>query len=129
MSARQRAVIAASLVSIVFAVPHVVEDFEEGLAARVGLTTPALACLLGVFLAVQVLGLIFVAAGRRSGWAITVAVGVIWVVGAFIEHGRALAAGSFRSGAPSVVWVLGLVFAQAAAAIIAWSELHRRQRG
>lgn len=127
MSPRQRAVIAASLVSLVFAVPHVVEDFEDGLAARLGLTTPALACLLGMFLALQVLGLVLLATSHRSGWAITMAIGVIWVVGAVVEHGRALAVGGFRRGAPSVVWLVGLVGGQVAAAIIAWSGLRRRR--
>lgn len=114
-----RPTIAASLLSLPFLLPHVVEDFAHGIAGRVGLDTGTGAFLVGGFLGVQVLGLLLLAAGRRAGWVVTGAVGVVWVAGAVADHGPALLAGPFRTGAPSVVWVLGLVVTQGAAALLA----------
>lgn len=114
-------VIAVSLVSLPFIVPHVVEDFAEGIEARLGPCTGCGAFLLGGFLALQVLGLIFVGRGVRSGFAVTFWVGVIWVAGALAEHAPALLAGRFRAGATSVLWVVGLILTQAACAVLAAS--------
>lgn len=122
------ATVGASLASLPFVVPHVVEDFAEGIAARVGLSTGTTAFLLGGFLALQALGLVLVARERRLGWIVTFWVGVIWVAGALIDHGPALASGRFRSGAPSVAWVVGLVVTQMASAALAWLGWRRARR-
>jgi hypothetical protein len=41
---RQGWTIAAVLAGLPFILPHVLEDFAEGIARRVGLSTPAAAC-------------------------------------------------------------------------------------
>lgn len=128
VSAKRDLTTAISLVSLVFTVPHVLEDFEAGIAASVGLSSPALACLLGAFLAFQSLGLVRLGQGRQAGWALTLGVGIIWVAGAVIEHARALLAGGFRGGALSIVWVAGLILTQAMAAILAWSGLRQARK-
>lgn len=110
----------ASLASQPFILPHVVEDFAEGIAQRVGLSTGVGAFLLGGFLALQCLGLVWVGQGRRAGFAVTFWVGVIWVVGALLDHGPALMAGRFRNGTTSVLWVVGLIVTQAASSFLAW---------
>lgn len=110
---------ALSLASLPFILPHVVEDFAEGIAARAHLSTGAAASLLGAWLALQAVGLLLLAHRRRAGWAVTFCVGVVWVAGAAVEHGPAVLAGGFRSGA-SPVWLAGLVAMQAAAAALAW---------
>ncbi|MBI4636566.1 MAG: hypothetical protein HY727_09495 [Candidatus Rokubacteria bacterium] len=124
----RRWTIAASLASLPFVLPHVVEDFAEGTAQRFGLSTAAGAFLLGGFLALQSLGLILVGLRRREGFRITLWVGVIWVVGAVTDHGPAIVGGGFRSGAPSVLWVLGLVATQATAALLAWQGGRRLRK-
>ncbi len=116
----ERATIAASLASLPFILPHVVEDFGEGIAQRVGLSTGALAFLLGGWLALQSLGLVSIAAGRRAGWAISGVIGLVWSVVAVVDHGPAVVTGGFRSGALSVLWVAGLVVTQASTAALAW---------
>ncbi|HKB26440.1 MAG TPA: hypothetical protein VKG64_15500 [Methylomirabilota bacterium] len=112
--------IAASLAGLPFIVPHVVEDFGEGIAERVGLATPAAAFLLGLYLAGQMLGLVWVGRRRRAGRVVTFWASAIWTVVAVVDHGPAVLAGGFRSGALSVVWVVGLVASQATAAVLAW---------
>jgi len=117
--------ISISLVSLPFILPHVIEDFAEGIAQRVGLSPTVGAFLLGGFLGLQALGLVLVGQGRRAGFALTFCVGLVWVVGALVEHGRALLTGTFRTGPLSVLWVVGLIAAQATCAALAWKGLRR----
>lgn len=112
--------IAASLAGLPFVVPHVLEDFAEGVAPRVGLAPPVAAFLLGLYLAVQMLGLVLVARARRAGWVITLGASAFWAVVALADHGPAVLAGGWRSGALSVLWVAGLVLSQGTAAALAW---------
>lgn len=124
------AVIVASLLSLPFILPHVVEDFAEEITRRVGLSTAGGAFLLGSYLAVQSLGLILVAVGRRAGFVVTVWIGLIWVAGALLDHGPAVWSGQFRQGALSILWVVGLVLTQAlATALAAWGAWLRPGRG
>jgi hypothetical protein len=120
--------IAASLAGLPVILPHVLEDFAEGIAQRAGLPTSAGAFLLGGYLAVQGLGLVLLARDRRAGWIITFWTSAIWTVGAVADHGLAILAGGFRSGATSVAWVLGLVASQATAAGLAWRGWRCRRR-
>lgn len=122
-------VIALSLLGLPFILPHVIEDFAEEITRRVGLSTAGGAFLLGGYLALQALGLILIALGRRAGFVLTFWIGLIWVAGALVDHGPALLAGGFRSGMLSVLWVVGLVVTQtASAALAAWGAWGRRGR-
>lgn len=117
--------ISISLVSLPFILPHVIEDFAEGIAQRVGFSPTVGALLLGGFLALQSLGLVLVGQGRRAGFVLTFCVGLVWVVGALADHGRALLTGRFRTGPLSVLWVVGLIAAQATCAALGWKGLRR----
>ena len=120
--------IAASLAGLPFILPHVLEDFAEGSAQRAGLSTPAGAFLLGGYLAVQMWGLVLLARDRRAGWVIAFWTSAIWTMVAAVDHGPPILSGGFRSGAASVVWVLGLVASQAAAAALALRGWRRGSR-
>src|SRR3989441_9392307 len=112
---RREAAIFVSLAGLPFIVPHVVEDFAEGIAERVGLASGAAAFLLGGYLALQVWGIVGVGQGRRVGWVITFWASAVWTVVAVVDHGPAGLAGGFRSGALSGGWGLGLVLSQGTA--------------
>jgi hypothetical protein len=112
--------IAVSLAGLPFMVPHVIEDFAAGIAQRLGLSAAALAFLLGGWLALQSLGLVLVGQDRRIGWIGTFWMSLIWAVVAVADHGPAILAGGFRSGAVSVLWVVGLVASQGTTAALAW---------
>ncbi|MBI3625328.1 MAG: hypothetical protein HY215_04160 [Candidatus Rokubacteria bacterium] len=121
--------IAVSLASLLFIVPHVVEDFAEEITRRAGLSTASASFLLGGYLALQSLGLVLIALGKRSGFVLSFWIGLIWVAGAVLDHGPAVLRGGFRSGALSVLWVVGLVLTQSlSAALAAWEAWGRRGR-
>src|SRR2546429_7714780 len=98
---RRATTIGISLAGLPFIVPHVVEDFAEGLAQRVGLSTGVGAFLLGVYLALQVGGLVLIAQGRRVGWVITFWASAVWTVVAGVGHGPAGPARGFPGGGRS----------------------------
>src|SRR5260370_2339406 len=89
----------ASLAGLPFIVPHVVVDFGEGIAERVGLATPAAAFLLGLYLAGQMLGLVWVGRRRRAGRVVTFWASAIWTVVAVLAHAPPALARGFTIGA------------------------------
>ena len=122
---RTAVAIALSLASVPWLVPHVLEDFERGIAQRVGLPPDVGAALLGLGLAVQWLGLVLAARGRRAGLVITAIAGAVWTAGALWDHGPELYARGlgFRGSARSTLWVTGLMVTQALGFIFALGAL------
>lgn len=125
---RRDATIGVSLAGFPFIVPHVLEDFSEGLAHRVGLPTAVVAFLLGLYLALQILGLVWVGRRERPGFGLTGLTSGIWTVVALVDHGPDVLSGGFRSGASSLVWLGGLVLSQGTAAVLAWGGWWREER-
>jgi len=121
------AAIGCSLAGLPFLLPHVVEDFQLGIAQRAGLSTGMGAALLGAGFSVQILGLVLAGRGRRAGLAVTAVAGLVWALGALLDHGPEMWAEGldFRAGAVSSIWVLGLLASQALAASFALAALLR----
>jgi hypothetical protein len=119
---------ALSLAGLPFILPHVIEDFDRGIAQRVGLPPGVGAALLGAGLAVQMLGLLLAVRGARAGLVMTALAGAAWVVGALSEHGPELVATglAFRDGPLSALWVSGIICTQGAAALVALCAILRR---
>jgi hypothetical protein len=117
--------VAASLLSLPFLLPHVLEDFDRGIAERAGLSTGVAAALLGTGLAVQMLGLVLVGRGRWAGLVITAVAGIMWTAAAARDHGPEIFRYglAFRDSALSALWVLGLAAGQALAAVFALAAL------
>jgi hypothetical protein len=117
--------IALSLVSLPFLLPHVLEDFADGIAQRAGLSPGLAAALLGVGLALQMLGLILAGSGRRIGLAATALAGAVWTAGALWEHGGGLWTQGlgFRGSPLSALWLAGLILSQGFACLLALAVL------
>jgi len=117
--------IASSLSGLPFLLPHIVEDFERGIAQRVGLSAGMGAALLGAGLAVQFSALVLAGRGRRAGLIVTAVAGTVWTVGALWDHGPDLLARGlgFRESALSTLWVVGLMVTQTLAATFAVGAL------
>jgi len=122
--------VAWSVASFPFLLPHVVEDFGWGIADRAGLTADVGAALLGLGLAVQILGLILSGQGKRGGLVVVAVAGAVWTLGALWEHGMALLlfGFGFRGRPLSAIWALGLLLTQALACAFAVAALLRPWR-
>jgi len=119
--------IALSLGSLPFLLPHVLEDFERGIAERVGLAPGIGAAVLGAGLGVQFLAAVLAGRGWRGGLIVIALAGAVWTAGALWDHGPELLARGprFRDNALSALWVVGLVVTQALAALLALVALIR----
>src|SRR3989442_11756877 len=117
---RREAAIFVSLAGLPFIVPHVVEDFAEGIAERVGLASGAAAFLLGGYLALQVWGIVGVGQGRQVGWVITFWASAVWTVVAVVDHGAAGFPRGLPGGAPRRGRGGGLGCCQGPAASAVW---------
>jgi hypothetical protein len=122
--------VALSLASFPFLLPHVVEDFEWGIARRIGLPPGILAALLGFGLAAQVLGVALAAQGRAAGLGIIATAGAVWTFGGLWDHGLPLLLFGlgFRGHLLSALWALGLIVTQALAAASALAGLRAMLR-
>ena len=123
--------VALSIVSFPFLLPHVVEDFHWGIADRIGVPRDALAALVGLGLAAQVLGVALAAQERRTGLTLIALAGAVWTVGAVWDHGMAVVVFGFgfRGRVMSAVWVMGLTLTQALASATALVALVRGPSG
>ncbi len=81
-----RWLLALSMASVLVTLPHSIEDFHYGIAARfhLGLLPAAFGLALGY--AAQMVGLALASHRRRSGYLISLVVGVIWFLGAVGDH-------------------------------------------
>lgn len=103
-------VLILSLALFFFTVPHNVEDFAYGEPARFGL--PPLVVVLGLsaVFAAQGLALFWTGGQSRRGLILHAVLGFSWAIAAVAAHvGELLQAGTYRTGLPSVVFLLGIV--------------------
>lgn len=108
--ARTRRVQVLSLLLFFFALPHTLEDFALGEPAKNGVPAPLLALLVASLFALQGLALFWLGRQRRSGYFLHAGLGIAWALAAGIEQLPViLAAGSYRSGWISVLYVAGMI--------------------
>lgn len=88
LPAAVRALLALSVASVLVTLPHSIEDFHYGIAARVHLGLLPAACGLAVGYAAQMVGLLLSVQRRRAGYVLSLAVGLIWFLGAVLDHLR-----------------------------------------
>ena len=81
-----KTLLAFSVLSFCVTIPHVIEDFHYGVPESFGIHPSIAGLLVGVGLALQVLGIIGVIQGTRWGFVITLFVATGWVLGAVLDH-------------------------------------------
>lgn len=126
--------VALPIASLPFLLPHVVEDFHLGIAARVALPADVLAACVGFALAAQMAGVALAVQGRPLGLVAIAATAAVWTAGGLWDHGPALVASGldFRGRVPSAVWAIGLIVGQGATTVCALAALRAarsRRRG
>lgn len=126
----KNAVILLSLLLFFFTVPHTLEDFALGEPAKAGISAPLLAFAVAGFFALQGLALFLSGRESRWGYGLHAAVGVFWAVTAgAAQLPNILAPGAYRTGAISVLYVVGIVIAGVLLALVSlWTlRLARRE--
>ena len=107
---RQKLSVALSLLLFFFIIPHILEDFALGEPARAGIPAPLLSFVISGFIFLQALALYWLGQARRQGHMANIVVGLFWAVNAGSAQLPVIVSGApFRSGAISVLYVLGLV--------------------
>ena len=123
-------VVILTIVLVAICAPHAAEDFQFGEFARRGITPAIPAIALGLIFAMQVAGAYLTARGSAAGYALLVAAGTVWCVGALVLHGpEILASGPYRNGVTSKALEVGIIVVGAATAIagtIEWGKSNRR---
>ena len=118
-----------SVASVLVTLPHSIEDFHYGIAARfhLGLLPAAFGLALGY--AAQMVGLALASHRRRLGYLISLVVGVIWFLGAVGDHLRdVLMTWPYRAGLISKTLEV-LIMLLAAALVIAATRALWGNRG
>jgi hypothetical protein len=116
----------ASVLAMLLGVPHVVEDFAFGIHTRFGLPLLALASVVALAYASQVLAAALVARRDRRGYALSLVLALVWLVGALVEHlPELLFVWPYRSGWISKGLEVGLIATTAAWAALAAIGLRR----
>ncbi len=132
LPAAVRLLLVLSVASVLVTLPHSIEDFHYGIAARVhlGLLPAAFGLALGY--AAQMVGLLLAAHRRRAGYLLSLAVGLIWFLGAVLDHLRdVLVTWPYRAGLLSKaleVLIMLLVAGMVVAAVVALRS-DRKERG
>lgn len=99
-----------SLLMFFFIIPHILEDFTLGEPAKAGISAPFLSLVISGMIFLQALALYWLGQARRQGHMANIVVGLFWAVNAGAAQLPVIFTGApFRSGAISVLYVLGLV--------------------
>lgn len=99
-----------SLLMFFFIIPHILEDFALGEPAKAGISAPLLSLVISGMIFLQALALYWLGQARRQGHMANIVVGLFWAVNAGAAQLPVIFTGApFRSGAISVLYVLGLV--------------------
>jgi hypothetical protein len=106
----QRLSVALSLLLFFFIIPHILEDFALGEPAKAGIPAPHLSFVISGIIFLQALALYWLGQARRQGHVANIVVGLFWAFNAGSAQLPAIFTGApFRSGAISILYVLGLV--------------------
>ncbi len=120
---------ALSVASVLVTLPHSIEDFHYGIAARFHLGLLPAAFGLAIGYAAQMVGLALASHRQRSGYLISLAVGLIWFLGAVGDHLRdVLTTWPYRAGLISKTLEV-LIMLLAAALVIAAARALWGDRG
>ena len=124
-----RWVAALSIAHLFFTLPHALEDFALGEPQARGVPVPAIATVVSFLVAVQALALYWLGQRRARGlWAHAV-LGVIWPMAAgFAQLPEIVTGAPYRSGAISVIYVLGIVVVGVALLVSSALALRHRAR-
>lgn len=107
---QQRFSVTLSLLLFFFIIPHILEDFALGEPAKAGIPAPLLSFVISSIIFLQALALYWLGQIRRQGHIANIVVGLFWAFNAGLAQLPVILTGApFRSGAISILYVVGLV--------------------
>ncbi|HET6371590.1 MAG TPA: hypothetical protein VFG95_10355 [Nitrospiria bacterium] len=123
----QNAILFLSVLTFLATVPHAVEDFHYGVPQKFGVSASVAGLLLGIGYAVQVVGIIAVSRDKRWGLAVTLLVGLGWLLGALFDHlVDIFSSQPYREGLFSRVLVLLIIGLSAGVTLLSGLALKQR---
>jgi hypothetical protein len=123
----QNAILFLSVLTFLATVPHAVEDFHYGVPQKFGVPTSVAGLFLGIGFAVQVVGIIGISRGKRWGLAVTLLVGLGWLLGALFDHFVDILSNvTYREGLLSRVLVLLIIGLSAGVTLLSGLALKQR---
>jgi hypothetical protein len=111
-----RLLVGVSVLSVLFTLPHVLEDFSAGINERFRLDLLTAGFLVALVYAVQVAGAALSARDRRLGHGLNLAVALFWLFGSVLDHlGEVLFVPNelYRAGAVSKPLEVGIMVVSA----------------
>jgi hypothetical protein len=103
-------VVVLSLMLMLVAVPHTLEDFSLGEPAKNGVAVPVLATVVAVMFALQGLALFWAGQNKRLGYFIHMGLGAFWPLAAGSAQLPAfLTTTPYRSGFISILYVVSMM--------------------
>ncbi len=123
-------VVAVSSIFAGFGAAHLIDDFLYGVPAEFNLTNPPTQFLaLAFFIALT--GLIALAArGRRASFQGLITIGLLLALADTLKHiPEIMGSVSFRSGAASIFFAIGLIVSGLLTAAVAWFALRQHGKG
>jgi hypothetical protein len=115
-----------TLLLVAATIPHTIEDFRYDEFARFGVSNSTAVVALVVVYAAQFAGIVVARRGRRTGFWLLAAAGVLWCVGASIVHGSELFAnGIYRNGFESKALIAAIIVLGAAVALTSGARVRR----
>ena len=106
----QRIVVILSLLLMIMAIPHILEDFAVGEPAKNGVPVLLLQGVVASLIAVQALGLYNLGGNHRRGYFIHMGIGLIWpLLAGIAQLPTILPARPYRAGFISIFFVIGII--------------------
>lgn len=103
-------VVILSLLLFFFTIPHILEDFATGEPGKAGVPIFTLSTVVSIIIVLQALGLFWLGQDRRRGLFVQAGIGLFWPLAAGLAQMPTILSGTpYRSGANSVIYVLGIL--------------------
>ena len=99
-----------SLLLLFFTIPHTLEDFATGEPAARGIPASVLSLVVSTIFFLQASGLLWLGRGERRGVLIHLGIGLFWpIASGFTQLPAILSEATYRSGAISIIYVIGII--------------------
>jgi hypothetical protein len=124
-----KAVLWISLFGLWVTVPHVAEDFVYGVPQKYGVSLTQAGLLLAAGYFCQLVGVVLLSQGRRTGLVVSFFIGSAWLAAAVWDHlPDLIKGGPYREGPASKLWIAGIIVWSGSLAAASFQTLRHSSR-